>query len=318
MKQSEASLHMVVAAAIMAFLSTTALYYGSLSFLFMLALPLPIVWMILKYELRYGLLAALLTTVYLLTFLGHSLAVCLLILQFVLLGVLIGLLLKNKMTIPQSQGALFGATLIIAGVNLFLTFWLNNRIMSEIAAEVKTAMEQAARFYQTSGLLDEAGSEQYLAFSDQMVEMVQTFLPSSVVLSALLMTVITYFLSRYMMTLIGYTLPDQFVFIKWQIPWYSIWLVICGLGLTLAGDGLSWRFMEIAGKNLLCIAALIFGVLGIAVIVYYIETVIVTKMVKALLALLLIFYLPVTLVIAFALGMLDAVINLRRPKKQEE
>ncbi len=111
-------------------------------------------------------------------------------------------------------------------------------------------------------------------------------------------------------------MPDGFSFTKWQLPWYSIWLIIIGLALTIGGDEQSWQFMELMGKNILYIAAFIFFILGIAVIMHYVQLWKVSKVVKFVIMAVLLLYLPITAMMALTIGVVDSVVNLRRQRNE--
>jgi len=312
MKNYQSIIEVIIAASIMAVIGLLGLYAAPLFFLIMLILPLPLVYLILKRDLIYALYAVILATIILMVAFGHIKPVSLLVMQFAPLGVLIGLMLKNEMAVDKSIAVLFLGALLIAALNLFFSFVLSGVGIAQVTDELRVTMEQMAQLYIQNGMLDEADKQEYLELTEQIAYLVQTFFPGSVAVWNIMLTLITYFLARHWMHKLGFNVPDNFNFSKWQLPWYAIWLIIIGLVLTMVGDELSWPIIEVTGKNILYIAAFIFFVLGIAVIIYYLQLWKFSKLVKIILILVLLIYLPFTAVMAFTIGVIDTMINLRR------
>ncbi len=305
-------IEIIIAATVMALLGLVGLYIAPLFFLIMLFLPLPLVYLILKRDLLHGLLAVMLTMFILMVAFEHIKSVGLLVLQFAPLGILIGLMIKNKVAVNKSMAVLFFWALIIAALNLFFSFVVNGAGISQVTEEFRVTMEQMSKFYNQNGLLNEADRQEYLALTEQIAYFVQTFLPGSMAVWNIMMTMVTYFIARHWMNRMGFTVPDNFYFTKWQLPWYSIWIIIIGLALTIVGDELTWQLIEITGKNILYIASFIFFILGIAVIIHYIQLWRISKIVKSIVIVVLLFYLPITVVMALVVGIIDSVVNLRR------
>jgi len=312
MEKYRSAIEVLTAATIMAVLGLLGLYVAPLFFLIMLLLPLPLVYLILKRDLFYAVYAAILTTIMLMIAFGHIRSVGLLVLQFAPLGVLVGLILKNKVAVNKSMAVLFLGALLIAALNLFFSFVLSGAGIAQVTDEFRVTMEQMAQLYTQNGMLDEADRQEYLALTEQIADLVQTFLPGSVAVWNIMLTMATYFLARHWMHKLGFSILDNFNFTKWQLPWYFIWLIIIGLALTMGGDELSWQIIEVTGKNILYIAAFIFFVLGISVIIYYLQLWKISKVVKIIIVLVLLLYLPFTAVMALTIGIIDTMINLRR------
>ncbi|WP_157872848.1 DUF2232 domain-containing protein [Desulfoscipio gibsoniae] len=305
-------MEVIIATTVMALLGLLGLYIAPLFFLIMLLLPLPLVYLILKRDLLYALLAVVLTLFMLMFTFANIKSAGLLVFQFAPLGILIGLMLKNNVTVDKSMAVLFFWALLIAALNLLFSFMLSGAGISQVTEEFRATMDQMAQIYNQNGLLDESDRQQYLALTEQIVNLVQTFLPGSVAVWNIMLTMSTYFIARYWMRSLGFTIPNNFHFTQWRLPWYSIWLIIIGLALTLGGDELSWQLMEVIGKNILYIAAFIFFVLGMAIILHFIQLWRVSKVVKIIIMLVMLLYLPFTAMVALTIGIIDPVVNIRR------
>ncbi|TYO96436.1 DUF2232 domain-containing protein [Desulfallas thermosapovorans] len=311
-KRYPGAIEIIIAGTVMSLLGLLGLYIAPLYFLTMLLLPMPLVYLILRRDLYHGLLAVILTMIMLFISFTSIRPVGLLVLQFAPLGILIGLMLKNKVTVDKSMAVLFFWALTIAGLNLMFSFFIGGAGISQVTDEFRATMEQTSQLYSQNGLIDEADKEQYLALTRQMIELVQTFLPGSVAVWNIMMTMFTYFIARHLMRSLGLCESTNYYFTQWRLPWYSIWLIITGLALTLGGDELSWQLMEVTGKNILYIAAFIFFVLGMAVIAHYIQIWGVSKIVKFIVLFAMLLYLPFTAMMVLTIGVIDPLINFRR------
>jgi len=302
----------VIVATVTALLGLLGLYIAPVFFLTSLILPVPLAYLILKRDLRHGLLSLLMSTVMLMFAFTHIRAALLMALQFGPPGVIIGLLLKNRVTVSKSMNVLFFWALVAAAGNLIISFVINDAGTARVAHEFRATMDQMARMYMQNGIMDESGRQQFMAAAEQIARLVQLFIPGSVVVWSLVMTLASYFITRYIMHRLGLAQTEKFDFARWQLPWYSTWLVITGLALTLAGDVLLINAMETVGKNMLYIAAFIFFALGTAVLTYFMQVWKVSRVVKIIIVVALILYLPFTITLTLACGVVDPLVNLRR------
>jgi uncharacterized protein YybS (DUF2232 family) len=302
----------VIVATVTALLGLLGLYITPVFFLTSLILPVPLAYLILKRDLRHGLLALMMSTVMLMFAFTHIKAALLMVLQFGPPGVIVGLLLKNRVTVSKSINVLFFWALVAAAVNLIISFAVNDAGTAKVAHEFRATMDQMARVYMQNGIMDESGRQQFMAAAEQIARLVQTFIPGSVVVWSLIMTLASYFITRYIMHRLGLAQTEKFDFARWQLPWYSTWLVITGLALTLGGDELAISTMEIVGKNILYIAAFVFFALGTAVLTYFMQVWKASRVVKIIIIVVLTLYLPFTITMTLACGVVDPLVNLRR------
>jgi hypothetical protein len=101
-------------------------------------------------------------------------------------------------------------------------------------------------------------------------------------------------------------------FSRLSVPWYIIWGLITGLGLTLAGDFLSIPLAGKIGKNILFILFYVYLVLGASVAVYYYRIIKLARPIKLALLALGLVYLPFSVSLFLILGVADPLINLRQ------
>lgn len=312
MEKNPIVIEVIIVATVTALLGLLGFYIAPAFFLTTLIMPLPLVYLIAKRDLLRGLLALLMTTVMLIIAFSQVKAVLLLIMQFGPLGIIIGLLLKNKVSVDKSMSVLFFWALILAGVNLLFSFVLSGMGMSQVTEEFRLAMKQMAELYGQNGIMSESDRQQFLIASEQVANLVQIYLPGSVAIWSIITTLLSYFLSKQLVKNLGISLPDNFQFTRWRLPWYSIWLIIIGLATTMLGDEKSVAILETTGKNILYISAFIFFILGNGVLVYWLQAWKVSKLVKIIAIVIMTIYLPFTIVFTLTCGVLDPVVNLRR------
>ncbi|SFG90124.1 Uncharacterized conserved protein YybS, DUF2232 family [Desulfotomaculum arcticum] len=302
----------VVVAGLLALLGLLGLYIVPAFYLVTLLLPVPLAYLIIKNNLLYGLLSLGLATFMLIVAFGHIGSALMLVMQFGPTGVIIGLLIKNKVSVDSSMAVLFFWALAVAALNLFVSFVLSGVGYANVTTEFRAAMDQVAEMYRQNGMMDEIGRQQFQQVADQIIHLVQVLLPGTIAVWTIFMTIFTYFITRLLIRKLGYDAAPEFKFLEWRLPWYSIWLVITGLAMAMAGEEFSLRIVNIIGKNILYISAFIFFVLGTAVLMFFLRAWKMPKVVKIIITVALFLYLPLATAIILSLGVVDPVANLRR------
>lgn len=317
-KNSKAIYEIAVVAAAMTFLGGLGLVLVPLYFLATLLLPIPLAFLIVRRNLYHGLGALAITTALLVLATGSWGNILLMALQFGSVGIFIGLLLKNQVAVDKSMAVLFFWSLLLGGLNILVIYLVSSIGASGVAAESYAFMERTSDFYLEKGIIDEAGRQQIMEAARGINRLVQVLVPGSMAVWTILMTMFTYFMTRRLMRKLNYSLADEFKFTRWQLPWYSIWLVIVGLAMVMAGEQFSLTFLNIAGSNILFMAAFIFFVLGLAVLVYLLRVWKINHILKTAIILAAVFYFPFTAVLVLSLGVADPVANLRRLPREED
>ncbi len=279
-----------------------------LFFLAVLLMPLPVAYLIVKRDLNQGLLSLALASMFLLSIVGRFDLLLLLMLHFGPPAVIIGLLIKNKTTVVQSVYILFFWALAASTITLAFIYSVGYGD-NGAASEVNKVVEQMSEYYMAAGIIDEEGRRQLDGISQQLGRLAQLFLPASVIVWTSIMVNGTYFIARRLFSKLGYSIPGGVKFSEWRLPWYSVWLVIAGLALTLAGDEFSLHLGGAIGKNILFVSAFIFFIQGISVMAYFLQVWRIPGVVKVIIALAVFLYMPF---IILALGLIDPVANLRR------
>lgn len=282
--------------------------FAPLFFLSVLLAPLPTVYLIVKRDLLQGLLALALASVFIFLAVGKLTLVLLLLLHFAPPAVTIGLLIKNRVGVEQSAYVLFAVALVAAGINISYLYLAGAAGFETTGSEINSVVERMSEQYADNGL-SEAERQHLLEITGQMSRLAQLFLPGSVIVWTYTAAIGTFFLARRLLRGRGFTVAGGMEFSRWRLPWYSIWLVITGLALTLAGDEFAPEIAAMVGKNILFVSGFIFFVLGISVTVYFYRAWHAARVIKIVIAVLLVLYLPFVIL---ALGVIDPVANLRR------
>ncbi|MCL2766760.1 MAG: YybS family protein, partial [Peptococcaceae bacterium] len=144
-----------------------------------------------------------------------------------------------------------------------------------------------------------------------LTEVYQYYLPAQIIVSAAITAVFTYIVALLIMRRYGFEIPQGPAFSDMQLPWYSIWGLIIGLGLYLLGEEFSWLVAKI-GKNLLFVLASLYFIMGISVLVHYYKKLQIHLLIKILFLLTLLVFYPFSFVILLLIGALDPLVNFRR------
>lgn len=308
-------MEIIIVATVMILLGLLDLYVTPL---FLILLPVPLAYLIIKRDLIKALWALVLVTVMLVLVTGLQSAF-LMVLQFGSLGIIIGLLLKNRVAVDKSMGVLLFWALVVTAINLFFIFVISGAGISQVTNEFRITTEQMISWYSQNDMLNEAEKKQFLKITEQVVGWVQVYFYGSVAVCNIINTLAAFFITIRLARGIGFDMSGQFRLTEWRLPWYSIWLFIVGLALTIAGDEFSIYLLKMVGKNILYVAAVIFFLLGSTVLGYYFRAWKLAKIIKIIIIIVFILYLPFTVMITLALGVVDSVTNLRRlPTSDDE
>jgi len=291
-------------------LGLLALVLPLLSFLAILLLPLPMVYLIVKRDLNQGLLALVLIAVFIFLAVGGNVSLVLLLLLHIgPPAVVIGLLIKNRVYVGKSVYVLFFWALVVAGINLSYLTASGLAGFDTATGEINAVVEQMSERYMDNGITGDSEQQQLIHLTEQIARLVWLFLPGMVIVWSYTATLGTFFIARRLLGGLGYAVPGGSPFSRWCLPWYSIWLVITGLALTLAGEEFAIAWIGVLGKNILFVSAFIFFVLGISVSVYLFQVWKMARIVKIIIVVIIVMYLPFVIL---ALGVVDPVANVRR------
>lgn len=296
---------------LVAVMSLAGIYLPPLYFIATVLLPLPVMMMVLRFDIRYaalGLTAAL----FLAMLITRNMETAFYVLQFGLLGICYGLLFKNRVTPGKNIAA--G---IICSVALSLFFAVGFYLLTGnnpfvIGEGGRQAAEQWLAVNQSAGVFNDLPAEWQGSFGESVIATFELLIPGQYVVTAAAEAAFTYLIAAAYLRRINYFSPPSPAFTALSLPWYSVWGLIIGLALTLAGDFFSWAPAAKIGKNILFILFYLYLILGLSVSAYFFRKVNLAKPIKFFLLILSAVYLPFSIMIILLLGVVDPLVNLRR------
>lgn len=299
-------------AACMAAAGLLALLVPPLFFLANLFIPLPLVVLVRRYDLKAGLFTVIIFCVLLFLFSGPSLAGVILVLQTVPLGLLLGLLFKNHASagISIAVGALTLAAFTLLG--LAVSFWATGSNPLAVGEEMKQAMEGITDWYTRMGITEELPRSELEQIITQTAKFASQLIPAHLVTLSIVSALLTYLLARKVLRRLALPLSPLPPFARWQFPWQISWGLIAGLGLTLGGDALHIGPAAVLGKNVLYVSVFLYLIAGLAVGAFYLAKWKIPGVVKFFLVFFAFFYLPLAAAAIAVLGIMDSFLNLRR------
>ncbi len=299
-------------AAGMAAAGLLAILVPPLFFPAVLFIPLPLVVLVRRYDLKTGLFAVVIFCALLFLFAGFNPAGIILVLQTAPLGLLLGVLLKNHVSAGVSivVGALTLAAFALLG--LAVSFWATGNNPLAAGEEMEQAMERAADWYTRLGITEELPRSELEQIIAQTAKFVNQLFPAHLVTLCILNALFTYLLARKALQKIACPLPPLPPFVRWQFPWQTSWGLIAGLGLTLGGDALHIFPAAVLGKNILYVFAFLYLIAGLAVAAFYLAKWKVPGLLRIFLLCFAFIYLPLAAAVIVMLGVMDSFLNLRR------
>lgn len=285
-------------------------YLPVLDFLVAILLPLPIMLIVLKFDVRYAVLGLAVAGLFFFIFMPAA-AVFIFVFRYGLLGVVFGLLFKNRV----SSGQILSAGMAYAGIAALLYLILNyvaGNNLFIVGEEVRVSFEQALAAYRESGLLNNMSIESQENLGASIIATYELLFPGQYIVSAAALAAVTYIFARALIARLNYFLAPGLPFTMVSLPWYSIWGLILGLALTLAGDSFSWLPAAKIGKNILYMLFWLYIILGLSVAAYFFPRINVAWPLKLIFLILVLAYPPFSMVGLVLLGVTDPLINFRR------
>jgi len=305
-------------AALTAFFSLIGLYMPFLSFLSGFLTPLPLVYLVRKYNLQTGVITLVVASVLIFLSTGSFISAMLLTVNFGFIGLLIGLLFKNYVPAGRSIFIIsITATLLTLAGILVMARYGNVNIFA-MGNETERILEQIMQFYRENNIINDLNNIEARVLIEDLIRTSILLLPGSIVLWSVTSASLTYLLSRFVLKQLNYEVVVLPAFSEWRIPWYSVWAIIIGLLLTIGGDELGLQAFAVLGKNILFVFSFVFALVGISVLTYLYKHVRMSIMIKIIVLFLLFLYIPGMLLVVVALGVLEPLVGIRDRISKEE
>lgn len=302
MRSLRPSVEGALLAAIAVVLYLASVYIPVLGFLLTFLCPLPVMFLVIRWNLRTGLLASVVATAIVFAFAGVMQALISFV-GFSLVGMAMGALVKRGKpffeVIALSAGvsilsklALIGLAMALTGIHPITT---NIAIMEE-------AYERASQW------LGGAGEENF----QNLLNLIQMALPAILIIASILDTALNFFLGKWVGKKIGVSFPESPAFDQWRFPRSVFWMFALSWILVLFGGT---EGVGRVGVNLQMVTQTLFLVQGLSLAYFFLKKYIPSRVVSIGLLVFVVFQPILTFVVSWA-GILDTWLDLRKIEKK--
>lgn len=300
-------------ALIAAGLGALAIYFFPVKFLVDYIWGIPLIIIVKKYSLRTGLLT-LATTFFVTWLLTDPVMTLLLIVELAPLALAYAMLFKNKVR----PGVTLLSGVVVALVSDLVTvmgyLYLAKVHLIPTAEALAMQAQQFAELYTKFGM----NAEQAKQLSDMAVKLTLMLIPSTLATVAIFRAFLTYIVATKVLRKLNYKVATLPPFSEWRLPWYSIWSLILGLGLSLAGDEYKIKILGDIGKNLVFVVVPLFLVIGIAVLTHFFKGWRIPSWMKIVLVITGFINFSASMVLLVLVGMFDPVVSFRKWNRPKE
>ncbi|MHB9093518.1 MAG: YybS family protein [Eubacteriales bacterium] len=300
-------------ALIMALMGALAIYFMPVKFLIDYVWGIPLIVIVKRYNIRTGLLT-LTTTLFITGMLTDPVMTLLLVVKLAPLALAYSLLFKREV----SPGVALAGGVVVCLISDFLTIlgYLYLAKISIIPTEQALQMQaqQFAMLYTKIGI--DAVQAKQLAQS--AVQLTLALVPSTLAVASVVRAFLTYILAVKVLRKLDYRVAPLPSFREWRIPWYSVWVLIIGLVMSLAGDQYKLTTLATIGKNLVFIVIPLFLLIGLAVIAHFMKVWEIPRWIKILLLVTAVINLTGSLVLVILVGVFDPLVTFRKWKRPKD
>lgn len=283
-------------AALTVILYLASIYIPVLGILVSFLCPLPVMFLVIRWNARVGVLASCVASILVFALAGFMQAVTCLV-GFSLLGITMGVTVKKKYALPEililntgvsllSKLALIGVALIAVGKNPLVE---NIRFLEETLQRTPWVSDN-------------------LPNVESFVELVQLVLPALLVVASLFDTACNFLLGRWIGKRIGLSFPDVPPFSEWQLPKSVFWAFVLGWVFVFLGNS---SILGRIGINLQLVTQLLFLFQGLSLVYYFLGRYIRSKAIRTGILVFLLFQ-PLLSSLLSWLGVFDVFFDFRR------
>ncbi len=304
-----------IAASLATILALLGYYLPPISIIVSLVWFIPIVVVVVRQSLHWGVMTLVVTTFLLMIF-TNPIRGLLLVIQMGFVGLLYGYGFKNKwspgkiiilggLVVVMATLAAFGLTMVILGVDA--VGW-----HQELLAQADAAIEM----YRNLGLIDSAVSEEEMReVMDSFIQFITLVIPGILVTGSLMTALLNFLVVRVILRRLGEEVEPIPPFRQWQLPWYFIWGIIAGLALLLVGDYYGNQLWKTIGINILYIYFPILLLTGLTVLAHFNHHLNIPRWIKIVLVIVLLLNFPFAMILIASIGLFDPLLNYRRLNK---
>jgi uncharacterized protein YybS (DUF2232 family) len=173
---------------------------------------------------------------------------------------------------------------------------------------VQSQAEQFISIYKSLGM----DPEQAKSIVDATIKLTIVLIPSSLAVAAIGRAFLTYLVAVRVLRKLNYTVNPLPPFTEWKIPWYTVWIFIIGLVMSLAGDQYKLTTLANIGKNIIFTVMPLFFIMGVSVATSFFRTRKFPRWIKILLIITTFINLSGTIVLIVLIGLFDPLVSFRR------
>ncbi len=233
-----------------------------------LAWPVPVMVVIMRHGVRYGVMAVVVTVLLATMFLGLLQAVFAGVTLVGFIGIAFGIGLDRNWNAPTLIGAgTVAVTLAFLVAILISGPLMGVDLLEQMQFMMDESIERAADMYLGLGLDPEQVEETVEQMQVTMVYLKMVF-PAVFMFSALMYALWTYLMTRLILPRLGYVVPDLAPFAVWRAPiWLAFVLLAAFVGDIAAPVGES--LVRMFARNVLFATDMIYRVFGISLLYYF-------------------------------------------------
>ena len=300
-------------ALITAGLGALAIYFFPVKFLVDYIWGIPRIIIVKKHDLRIGLLT-LLTAFFIIWLLTNPVMTLLLVIELAPLALAYALLFKHK--VSPGVTLLSGAVVAIVSdlVTVLGYLYLAKVNLLPTDETLRMQAQQFAEMYTKFGM----NAEQAKQLVDSAVKLAMMLIPSTLAIVAVFRAFLSYILAAKVLRKLNYSVATLPRFSEWKLPWYLIWSLILGVGMSLLGDYYQIKMLGDIGKNLVFVVIPLFLVIGAAVMTHFFQTWQIAYWLKLVLVIIALIYFNSSLVLLVLIGIFDPVVSFRKRNRFKE
>ena len=218
--------------------------------------PLPVLFLVIRWDVRTGFLAALVATL-LVAFTG--LIPALICVSYTMIGLFLGYTIKKKYTFFEVIG--FGSLVSVLSKIILIGFALLITGKNPLTENLQI-MEET--FQKTSQIFGNVGGENF----KQIINLIHLALPAILVVASIFDTSLNFFLGRWVGKRIGMPFPEYPPFRNWRFPTSVFWMFILSWILVLLGGETIYGKI---GLNLQIVTQALFIIQGVAIVYFFLS-----------------------------------------------
>lgn len=306
-------------AALAAVLALIGLFLPPLQVITNVIWTLPITVLIVRRDLRTGILATMVAGI-LVGLFGSLLKAFFLFTQFAGTGLLYGYLFKKEAAPGRTVMAGTLMALVSLALSLVLSFKLLGLSPGQLWADLEQTPEHILEFYRRSGVLEKLSQqgitlEEFRHSLESTITYLKLLLPAMLATIALFTAFTNYLMAEAVLRRLNLRKRRLPPFRYWQLPWYTLWGVIAGLGLWLAGDYWQLAWLKTVGLNILYLYVPLLLGNGLAALSFFAHKFNWPPMLKVVFLIAFFIHIPLGVFMLLALGLFDPFLGWRKSKE---